>query len=200
MSHLGYLPSPGNIADAGHFLLAVGSCKEAQNLYMMVWKVLLARGPKSLDLLVFTVVNVARSPHDSAQLGYAKRVLENLIQCFSKGLKLISTAEFTLHENLADVLGRLAQPAEAAEHCQHALCGAYGWGHDSGSVPKDRPAPAFLLCHCSMQVSESYNNIAAAYTCFCQCGLYRAICWRSEQPHDKAACLIFLWRAARLPD
>jgi Clr5 domain len=162
----------GNIADAGHFLFAVGSYKEAHNLCVTIWKALLARGPKSLDLLVSAVVNVARSSYESAQLGYAKRALENLIQCFSKGLKLIFTAEFILHAHLADVLRKLAQPSEAAEHCQHALCGAYGWGYDSGSVPKDRRAPALLLYHCSMQVCESYKNIAADHTCLCQCGLY----------------------------
>lgn len=174
-----------SIACTGHLHFASGSYRVAHDLYNTVLQVLLRCVPRKLHLLVSAAVNVARSSYDAEQLSSAKLAIEKLLHDFEKDLRSLHTTEFTLRAHLADVLRKMDQPRKAAEQCEYAIQGVYGWGYDSANVPKDIRAPAFLLNSCSLLVAKSFKKLP---------------CLETTEPQDEAWRHIFTWCAARLLD
>jgi hypothetical protein len=184
------------ITNSAHFLFAAGSYKDAHDLYVTVWQVLLARKTSTFVSLVHSVVNVARSSHDSVQLTNAKTAIERVMSHAGERVNRFSTATSTLHAHLADILRKLDRPSEAVVHCDYALSSFEGLADDSGCVPEDRRWGILLLCQCRMQVAMQRNDRS--------CSLQRPWvrnrmeCWETEKSHDRTLQLIVKWCAARL--
>jgi hypothetical protein len=189
-----------NVAEAAHFLFAIGSYQNAHLLYIMLWKDVLTHKDKTIPLLVSAVVNVARSSYNPFQSTNARIAIKDLMHHFGDDLKSYPTAEYTLRAQLADVLRKLNLHDEAIEHCGYALGETFGWGYDSGHAPLDNRGPGFLLHQCSLQLSKCYNESATKHDYLYSCGSKHIIAFRYEQRHYEILRVICVWCAARLLD
>jgi len=107
-----------NVAEAAHVIFAVGSYQYAYDLYFMLWQALKALlhpwqtrstfKDETISLLVPAVVNVARSSYSQAQLANAKLAIEDLMRV-PDFLLVFPIAGYTLHAQLADILGDMSQ-------------------------------------------------------------------------------------------
>ncbi|KAF7512771.1 hypothetical protein GJ744_000338 [Endocarpon pusillum] len=189
-----------NIAEAAHFLFAVGSNQVAHDLFSMLWKALLVRKHVPIPLLVSAIVEVARSSFRREQLNAAQLAIANLLVNSKDNLTFFPEAELTLRAQLADVLRRLTQVSQASDDGICALRHISDCSNETENVLNDQRGLGSPLSKSSTRILDRYKESAANANCSCYHRLERATCWKIKQSHNEAFRFIFTWCAARLLD